>query len=107
MQGWGVGLQNKIFKENLGRAPQGRTPCTIFTKFSWFMGSFIPHQLLKFGGFAQGVLELWGFKDGWGYVFPQISVPRSGETIHWIEKRFGGARMSSTSSVTMPSLVGL
>ena len=53
----GVGPKFKIVPKfwNIN-SPQGHIPQAIFTKFSPFVGS------ISLGGFAQGILELWGFK---------------------------------------------
>ena len=38
------------------------SPWVISTKFAEFVGAFMLGYMLKFGGFAQGVTELQGFK---------------------------------------------
>ena len=43
-----------------------------------------------------------------GGAFPlKFSASPSGETMRWMQRRFGNARMVRTSSITMSSLVGL
>ena len=53
-------------------------------------------------GYGVMAVLSWG-----GLVTPKFSAPPSGETMHQNPKIFGGARMCSRSSITMPSLVGL
>jgi len=58
------------FNQNVEyKRPAGTKPCAIFTKFAAFVPRFTVRQLLNFVGFAQGVMELWGFKStGSGYL---------------------------------------
>jgi len=61
-----VNLKKKIQNIN---APQGRIPCAIFAKFLGFMGSSFFTWQFKFGSFAQGIPELWGFDLGSVFSF--------------------------------------
>ena len=42
-----------------------------------------------------------------GAFFHKYSVAPSGETTDRIQKKLGGTRMGRTSSITMPSMVGI
>ena len=88
------------------KAPQGRIPCAIFTKFPEFVPISGCVSYSNLVGFARGVMELWGFKLR-GLVSPKFSVPPSGETMRQTPKSFRDARTRSRSSITMPGLVGL
>ena len=37
----------------------------------------------------------------------KISIATSGETIAWIQKKLGGAKMVRSFSITVPSVVGI
>jgi len=85
-------------------APQGRIPCAIFTTFAEFQCALavkISLHLLK------GLWSCYGGFKLMGSGYPQIFSAPSGETMRQTHKRFPGARTSSRSSITMPSLVGL
>jgi len=78
----------------------------MFTKFSWFAENTISGHLLKFGrirlrGFVDMRLKFRGL-----HFAPNFRTP-SGETIRRMPVRFAGARMVQTTSVTIPSLVGV
>ena len=88
-------------------APQGRIPCTIFTKFAEFVPHFRMRWVLKFGWICSRGYGVMGVLSWGGRVSLKFSAPPSGETMRHTTKRFRGERTCSRSSITMPSLVGL
>jgi len=88
-------------------APQERTPCTIFVKFTEFIPHFRMRQLLKFRWICSRGYGVMGVLSWWGLVIPKLSAPPSGETMHQTPKSFRGTRTCSRSSIAVPSLVGL
>ena len=88
-------------------APQRRTPCAIFTKFTQFVPHFRTHYVLKFRWICSRGYGVMGVLSWWCRVAAKFSTARRGETMHRIPKSFRGARTRSRSSITMPSLVGL
>ena len=99
MQGWGVGPKTVNFtKFSNINAPQGRIPCTNFTKFSGFVGS-------STSGFTFGDL----LERFWSYGLGQRSLPNfhpSSETVRPIRKSFRGVKMVRNSSINMSCAAG-
>ena len=63
---------------------------------------FLVFNMVAFG---RQTTKLQAFSRGGG-IFPQFSIAPSGETTDRI-KKVGGAKMVRTSSITMPSMVGI
>ena len=103
VQGGGSVPKNENFTKfrNIN-ALQGCIPCTRFTKFSRFLGSSSMDQPSKSEGIRSRVPGLWRFNQG-GAFSSKFSVPHSGKTMCCMLRCKNG----TTSSVTMPSMVGL
>ena len=87
-------------------APQGRISCAIFTKICRVCTPFQDALAVKILlDLLKGLCSYRGFKLR-GLVTPKFSAPPSGQTAS-DAKSFRGARTSTRSSITLPSLVGL
>ena len=71
--------------------------CRIYTSFQDVLTVKTWMDLLK------GLRSYGGFKLR-GSDYPRIFSAPSGETMHWTQKRFRGARTCSGSCITVPSL---
>ena len=84
--------------------PAGAYPLHDFHKTCRVCTPFQDALAVKIG-FAEGVMELWGFKLR-GLVAPNVKRQLAAK-LCVRPKRFRGAKTCSRSSITMPSLVGL
>ena len=89
---------------NKGYVPAGRVPCAIFTKFKEFVQRF--RTRLKFGWICLRGYGVMGVLSG-GSGFPKFSELPLRRNYASDPKSFRGVRTCSTSSITVPSLVGL
>jgi len=77
VQGWGFTAPKTEKKSNFTNiiAPKGRVPCTIFTKFTYFMRVLSLHNVTKFGCFISINDKIINNLLRWGRFQPNFRRP--------------------------------
>ena len=84
-----------------------RKICRVCTPFQDELAVKILFDLFKFRSICSRDYGVMGVLSWWCQVSGKSSATCSGKTVRQTPKSFPGARTCSSSSITMPSLVGL